>query len=195
MDWQKRYIENDTPWDKNQAAPELVHRIHSESHLFNKVEKALVPGCGLGHDAFVLAEAGMNTIGFDISELALEQAAQRYQHAKLDWQHGDLFSDLADAEFDMVWEHTCFCAIPLEMRDAYVECMANTLKPGGFLLGVFFIETDLPEGEGPPFKASIEEIKTHFFNRFSLEYQATPDHHYSGREGKEQLMLFRRLGC
>ena len=193
MDWNTRYAEKETPWDKNGPAPALAHLLEYKKVIFQNVNRALAPGCGHGHDAYLLASHGIMTTGLDISELALEQAKKLYQHDLLDWSQADIFEDLPGAAYDMVWEHTCFCAIPLSTRDAYVESMAKTLKPGGFLLGVFFIETDMPEGEGPPFKASVETIKSHFLKHFQLEYQQTPPAYYPGREEKEHLMLFRRL--
>lgn len=195
MDWNQRYINQDTPWDKGSPAPILTHLLKQRPTLFQSTSTALTPGCGTGHDAYQLAKHGIKTTGADISQTALTSAKALYSHPNLNWLKADLFNDLPKAHFDMVWEHTCFCAIPIESRDQYVEAMANTLKPGGFLLGIFFIETDLPTNQGPPFKASIDTIKSHFLKHFQLEYQLTPPVSYPGRENKEHLILFRRLHC
>lgn len=193
MDWDQRYLNEDTPWDKGSAAPVLKHLLSERPVLFQNTSTALVPGCGIGHDAFLLANHGITTTGADISTTALQAAKDTHRHENLEWLQADLFNELPEASFDMVWEHTCFCAIPLDSRDAYVQAMADTIKPGGFLLGIFFIETDMPLDQGPPFKASIDTIKQHFFKHFNLEYQIAPTTSYPGREGKEHLMLFRRL--
>ena len=193
MDWNARYAEKDTPWDKDSPAPILKYLLENRKVIFQNVRHALAPGCGHGHDPYLLATNGVKVTGLDISELALQKARTLYQHTLLDWSQADIFNDLPVATYDMVWEHTCFCAIPPSTRDAYVENMANTLKPGGFLLGIFFIETGMAADEGPPFKASVETIKSHFLKHFQLEYKQVPPVYYSGREGKEHLMLFRRL--
>jgi len=193
MDWDLRYQEHDTPWDKGDVAPILLQLLEERPALFQSSMQALVPGCGSGYDAFALAKHGIQTTGFDISTTALTFAAENFPHKNVTWQQGDIFCDLPDHKYDTIWEHTCFCAILPEQRDAYVQTMARTLKPKGFLIGVFFIETGMEEGKGPPFKASIDTIKQHFFSHFSLEYQLAPKVSYPGREGKEHLFLFRRL--
>jgi methyl halide transferase len=192
VDWEQRYRDQAIPWDKGYAAPILTQLLNEHSLLFQGVNRALVPGCGFGYDALALAEHGIQTIGFDISQSAIAEAKQRFPHEKVQWIVGDLFADLESDSFDMVWEHTCFCAIPPSTREAYVKAIANTLKPGGFLLGVFFIETELPENEGPPFKATIEKIKTYFSDPFRLDFELSPTVSYQGRENCEHVMLFRK---
>ena len=195
MDWDLRYKNKDTPWDKGRPAPLLQELLEKRKVLFDNVHHALVPGCGAGYDSYLLAQHGIRTTGLDISERAITKAAKLHQHELLDWNVGDLFTGLNQAQYDMVWEHTCFCAISPDTRDAYVASMAHTLKPHGFLLGIFFIATEPICDQGPPYKTSIDIIKSHFFKHFTLEYQLTPEVHYPDRIGQEQLMLFRRLDC
>ena len=53
MDWNRRYEENDTPWDKGEAHPVLRDMLARDA-LSGRV---LVPGCGAGHDVRELAAA------------------------------------------------------------------------------------------------------------------------------------------
>ena len=70
MDWNRRYEENDTPWDKGEAHPVLRDMLAHDA-LSGRV---LVPGCGSGHDVRELARHGLEVVGLDVAPLALERA-------------------------------------------------------------------------------------------------------------------------
>jgi hypothetical protein len=82
---------------------------------------------------------------------------------------GDLF-EIPKERLDVVCEHTFFCAIDPLMRPRYAETIAAWVKPGGFLVGNFFVVNDLEarglpnlslskEGNGPPFAATTSELE------------------------------------
>lgn len=198
MDWQSRYQSGDTPWDKGTPAPSLEHLICDIPTLFSEGKRILVPGCGLGHDALLLAShvgAAGKVLGADIAALAIEQARQRATGLEnVEFLELDLFNlpDPMCGYFDGVWEHTCFCAIDPSLRARYVSAMWEALKPGSFLAGVFFINPDVEAGEGPPFGASVREICAAFAGRFTLERELEPKAFYLGREEREQILVFRR---
>lgn len=191
MDWNRRYVEGDTPWDKGKGHPVLGDDI-ARGALSGRV---LVPGCGTGHDVRSLAARGLQVTGLDIAPLALEAAKSRPPVGAETYELGDLFAlppHLRGA-FDGVFEHTCFCAIDPARRPGYVEAVANALKPGGRLLAVFFLDPG-NDGDGPPFGCTRGEIDTLFGARFRLlaEHQIIPT--YSEREGREMLRLFELAG-
>ena len=119
--------------------------------------------------------------------------------------------DIEDARFalaqqvDFISEHTFFCAIDPSARPQYVERMEVWLKPGGYLLGNFFVLSErdagsLPglsltsTGEGPPFATTVSELRRLFasgFEEISLRPATTsePDR----RPGMEWIGIFRRL--
>lgn len=138
MDWNARYVDADTPWDKGVPAPMLPWVLAEHRHRFPEKARSLVPGCGRGHDALCLAEHGFETLGFDVSPQAIEEAQALHTHPCLRWQVGDLFTELSPASTDLIWEHTCFCAILPEQREAYIRAMAEALTSGGQLLASFF---------------------------------------------------------
>jgi methyl halide transferase len=186
MDWNLRYIEGDTPWDKGGAHPALDAAI-ARGALSGRV---LVPGCGTGHDVRVLASGGLDVMGLDIAPLALEKARAHAPAGGEQYLSGDLFAlsaDLANS-FDGVFEHTCFCAIDPARRAEYVSAVASALKPGGRLLAVFFLDPE-NDGNGPPFGCARDELDRLFAPRFRLigEHQEIPT--YAGREGLELLRL------
>ncbi len=202
MDWENAYQQKNTPWDKGAAAPPLEEWLQKAAPL--PVELAsghwLSPGCGLGHDVRLLAEhlPDANFVGADISPTALS-AAQRFDNPRsVQFRDLDIFALPASEKgnYDAVWEHTCFCAINPSQRDHYVAAMAEALKPGGLLIGVFFIDPydeDHPIGSGPPFGVEIETLREHFRSHFTEVESFVPQTAYPGREGCEFFVLFRKL--
>lgn len=188
-EWNDRYAENDTPWDKGAAHPVLRDML-ARGALAGRV---LVPGCGTGHDVRELAARGLEVVGLDIASLALDRARARPAAGSESYQLGDLFHgpERWRGFFDGVFEHTCFCAIDPARRPDYVSAVAEVLKPGGRLLAVFFVNPD-HDGTGPPFGCSPEELDTLFAGRFHLleEHREIPT--YPERAGRELLRLYRR---
>ena len=76
-DWEERYQQEDTPWDKGEPALGLTDWLKKQE--LNSETRVLVPGCGRGHDASAWAKAGFEATGLDISDLALSDARQKYE--------------------------------------------------------------------------------------------------------------------
>jgi SAM-dependent methyltransferase len=190
-DWNQDYSEGRTPWDKGAPSPALLEVIAS-GELASGSE-VLVPGCGYGHDVAAIAKAGCRVTGLDISELALEEASLSNSAAGVSYVLGDFFDpQLAKAKrYDVIWEHTCFCAITPDQRGRYVDAAQRLLKPDGVLIGVFFAFAQDPEGDGPPYKTNIETIERHFEKSFTLDWGRLPREHFPTREGEEWLMCWR----
>ncbi|MEM7146090.1 MAG: methyltransferase domain-containing protein [Verrucomicrobiota bacterium] len=194
VDWDGAYVAGEIPWDKGEAAPPLVAHLEG-----NEVGgRVLVPGCGLGHDVRVLAGQGAaEVVGLDVSATAVKMADAVGKSGTERYVLGDLF-DLEEGMrgyFDWVFEHTCFCAIDPSMRNAYVEAVHEALKPGGKILGVFFLDPYDEEhqpGQGPPHGATVEEIEGLFGERFELLESWVPGAAYEGRAGLEWGAVFRR---
>ncbi len=196
-DWEQCYRTGEVPWDKGAAAPpllEVVERFGAELWSGGVV---LVPGCGLGHDVRALAAAGVEVLGLDIAESAVEGArgfpvagGERYEVGDFldpEWRAGRRFS--------AVWEHTCFCAIDPAQRGAYAESAAAVLDAGGVFAGVFYLTPNDPgeEGCGPPFNSTVEEIEGLFSRWFERVAGWVPRSGYPGREGREWVGVFRKL--
>lgn len=187
-DWAERYREKDTPWEKGCAAPPLKEFL--KVHAFGG--RVLVPGCGFGHDVRLLAAHGARAVGLDIAPAALEAARGFSATGVANYRLGDFFAlddDLRGA-FDGVFEHTCFCAIHPSQRESYVRAVGEALKPEGWLLAVFFLNIEDPEG--PPFPVSNEEIDALFGPFFATIRQWRPRSAYPGREGREEMRLMRK---
>ena len=200
MDWENHYLDNDTPWDKGTAAPPLLEWIKANPGIISG--RVLIPGSGKGHDGVALAELtdATQVLGLDISPRAVELANLENGSDRFQSEVGDLFdlSVVHQSAFDWVWEHTCFCAIDPEMRDAYVEAVHLALKPEGQLLAVFYrdpYDEEHRPGEGPPHGTSLEELVELFegSGRFQILESYVPETSYEGREGLEQVMRLRPL--
>jgi len=197
MDWETRYRTGDTPWEKGAPAPALLEWIRMRGALRGTI---LVPGCGTGHDVRAIAAASPDAevLGLDIAPSALERARQVPTVGKEQYRLGNLFdlpSELAN-RFEWVFEHTCFCAIIPEHRPEYVRGVARALSDEGRLLAVFFLNPwdpgEEPEGGGPPFGTTKEELDRMFESDFVLVEELHPHSAYPGREGREIVRLLRR---
>lgn len=189
--WQGRYETGDTPWDLGGPSPHLVELIARKPNLL-PTGKMAVFGAGRGHDAALFAQAGLEVVGFDYAPGAVESARHLYGNL-LQFEQANIF-DLSNptspwaGQFDAILEHTCFCAIHPKEREFYVESVLNLLKPGGYLIGIFWEHND---PDGPPFSTTLADLEHYFKPHFTtvLNEEKTP---VSDREGVERLVVLRR---
>jgi methyl halide transferase len=194
VDWQSRYEAADTPWDKGVAHPMISHWV---SHvMFDGA--IIVPGCGRGWDLRAWAEAhpDKEVIGIDLAPAAVSSSRGNcVALANVEIIEADFF-DLSQwyrgQKVGLIWEHTCFCAIPPSLRDAYVATVAQLLPGGGTLIGAFF--TDMEDGgQGPPWNTPMEEMLRRFSPHFAIEEPMLRHVSFAGREGEERSIVMRRL--
>ena len=187
-DWQERYQTEDTPWDKGEPAPGLVDWL--KKHTLDPDARILVPGCGRGHDASAWAKAGFDTTGMDLAEIALSDAREKYESLpNLAFFPGNFLDEKPQEPYDLIFEHTLYCAIDPARREDYAKSLPNWLKPGGYFLAIHFI-FPLDE-EGPPFGASKDEIINRFQTNFTLRDDWKP-RHFEGRKNEEWMFQWQR---
>lgn len=190
-DWEECWRRGETPWDKGEAAPPLLEYLASRDDGFVSGARVLVPGCGSGHDVRALAAAGARPTGLDLSGTAIEVARSHARVGGEVYLQGCFF-EWAEGGFDAIWEHTCFCAIDPAERPRYARAAARALRPGGRLIGVFYLNPD-HDDEGPPHRAEREEIRGHLGPWFSLLDAKVPELAFPSRAGREWLAVFERL--
>jgi SAM-dependent methyltransferase len=195
-DWEARYQSGDMHWDKGAPAPGLVEFLRDRPEFPRGI--VAVPGCGTGHDARAWADFGFTTHGFDIAPSAIQLARER----TVQWTAGrtgsapaaptfalcDFLAEAPPFQFDIVFEHTLFCAIEPSERDHYLTALLHWLKPGGTYLAINYIVCD---PAGPPFPTDREELWRRFRPHFHLIDQWIP-RSYPNRIGRE-LMCWWRL--
>lgn len=195
VDWDSRYREGDTPWDKGRPHPGM-ERFWERMGLRGR---GLVPGCGTGWDAIELARRlgrGGSVTGLDLSPRALRMARDRDLDGAVKWVEGDFFEmDEADLEgpYDWVFEHTCFCAIPPAARSRYFAAVCRWLRPGGLLAGFFFTGLE-DDGRGPPWGVDAAALEALFEPAFESIAVDRSDPTFPGREGEETFRMWRYRG-
>lgn len=190
MDWEQSYRDEEMPWDLGEPAPPLMELLETRSEGW-KGARALVPGCGAGHDAKALAEAGLKVTGLDLAPTALENALARYGD-EVTWMQGDFFDEklAKEREVDLLFEHTCFCAIDPRLREAYVTASARWLRPHGRLVAVFFLDPPKREdgSAGPPYPSTREEIHRLFTGSFEIVAESSPNRSHPDRVAREWVV-------
>ena len=109
---------------------------------------------------------------------------------------GDLFNPPAELRgaFDVVLEHTCLSGLHPSLRADYRRGIDLTLKRGGLLIGVWFIEPDLDPGdEGPPFPLSVPDLTALFAQDYEVVEDYVPDVSFPTRVKQERIRVLRRL--
>ncbi|KAL1801706.1 hypothetical protein ACET3X_002048 [Alternaria dauci] len=138
--------------------------------------KALVPGCGTGYDVALLASWGYDAYGLEISKHAVDEANAYLKHAEESGSEGeyqvkdekigrgsaqcllgDYFNDawlrVAGGEegFDIIYDHTFLCALPLLLRPRWATRTRSLLCPTGILVCIEFPAHKPASAGGPPF--------------------------------------------
>lgn len=154
--------------------------------------RILVLGCGEGHDAAYFAEAGHFVTAVDISPLALEKARKLYGHLdNLKFVQADLFKLPSDFEqsFDVIFEHTCYCAINPQRRQELVKIWNRALVSGGHLMGVFFT---FEKRQGPPYGGSEWELRQRLKSHYQPIFWGRWQKSLPRRQGKELFIYCKK---
>ena len=185
--WQQRYLNHQTGWDLGGVSPPIAAYADQLGH---KDLKILLPGAGRGYEAEYLFRNGFEDLTVvDIAPYPLEKLRERLPS---DFPISRLvvtdFFKFQEGPFDLVLEHTFFCALPPGLRPRYAEKMASLLKPGGTLAGLLF---NFPLAEdGPPFGGSEEEYLRLFEPFFEIRVLEEARNSIPPRAGRELFFIF-----
>ena len=193
QEWQRRYEQDDTPWDKGAPAPALTAFL-PQQQIAGRV---LVPGCGRGHEVWALGtQPNTSVVGLDLSTTAIAQAKaqspQSMSEMDVSFIVGDFFKlpSKLKRSFDWLVEHTCFCAIDPDQRPGYVQAASSALRTGGQIFGIFYLNPDTESG--PPFAVSKKELSELFDPYFNLLEEWVPKDSFPGREDRELVRVMQK---
>jgi len=159
-DWEARYQENSTRWEREQVNPALSYWL-KEGHL--PTGKILIPGCGRSTEPFLLAERGFDVTGLDFAPSAINhqnQVKSTHTNAnKVNFEQVDVLSWQAPTLFDAIYEQTCLCALHPDQTFTYAEQIHSWLRPGGQLFAMF-MQTQTTDG--PPYHCDLEQMRVLF---------------------------------
>lgn len=193
MDWDEKYRKGEVFWNKGAPSPPLRQYLERQPTR----GRTLVPGCGHGHEVALAVELGLDATGLDIAPTGIAAARDLYPHLAERFVTGSLFDPPVEMRgaFDVVLEHTCMSGLHPSLRADYRRGIDLTLRPGGLLVGVWFINPDLDPGdEGPPFPLSVPDLTALFADGYEIVHDSVPDVAFESRVGRERLRVLRRLG-
>ncbi len=187
--WTNLYKTAQDGWDSGQESV-ILPTVLPQLKLTR--QRVLVLGCGAGHDAAYLAQQGHVVTAVDFSSEAVQRAKANYSGIEnLKLIQADVFDLPRDwnERFDLIFEHTLYCAIAPERRNDLVKVWTRALAPHGNLLGVFFA---MEKRGGPPFGGSEREVRERLKNQFEFLFWNRWRHSTEARRAKE-FVVFARL--
>jgi methyl halide transferase len=190
--WEEKYQMGDIMWDKGAPSPPLRQYLERHPEIRGRT---LVPGCGHGHEVALAVQFGLDVIGLDIAPTGIAEARALYPQLAARLVIGDWFNPPQDMRgaFDVVLEHTCMSGLHPSQRADYRRGLDLTLKRGGLLVGVWFINPDLDPGEeGPPFPFSVPDLTALFADNYNIVDDYVPDVTFEVRKGRERVRVLRR---
>lgn len=151
------------PWDVGGPQPALVALFTAHP----PASPVLDVGCGSGDLAIALARAGLEVLGIDFVDAAIEHARQKVAALPpevarlLDFQVADaLQPSLLQRQFGAVVDSGFFHLFEPDERDRFADELAATLRPGGrYYLLAFATEFPVPN---TPRKVGEDELRARF---------------------------------
>lgn len=189
--WRQRWLEKQIGFHLDEVNAYLLK--YWPALDLDKNSTVFVPLCGKSKDLLWLAEQGYHVIGVECSELAVSAFFNEHQlsykvvdnqfhkhyisnSVNIELLHGDFFDmdkvllDTVDAVFD----RASLIALPADMRQLYVDKLADSLSTKTSIL-LITLEYDQNKMSGPPFSVSAEEVNALYASSFDIQLLAQHD--------------------
>ncbi len=183
--WEERYQAGNRPWE-NYGIPKLL------THVLGSIKptgKVLLPGCGSAYEIKAFLEAGWDAWGIDFSETAVKRAKEILPEYADRILLGDFFDYQFEHSFDVIYERSFLCALPLQLRNNYAERMHDLLTPEGKLVGFFLYGRNF---DGPPFPLQDLDEAKNLLYQFELVEDLSISDSYSRSGGKERWGVWKK---
>lgn len=147
------------PWHRPAPHPLLVDWVGRRG-VTGGGRRAVVVGCGTGVDAEYIAGLGFDTVGFDVSQTAVDLAKRQNPDSAVAYTTADLLNLPEDwlRAFDLVVEVYTVQALPDPPRAAAIANMPRLVAPNGTLLAVAFVGDEYKDAGFPPWPLVRAEI-------------------------------------
>ncbi len=96
-----------------------------------------------------------------------------------------------DEPFDMLFDHTFFCALHPEDRPAFGDMARRLVGPGGLVCSIVFPAGKELDAGGPPWGMSAADLSEALGNEFE-EVEVTPVAHCGHPSWSEYWAVFTR---
>lgn len=189
--WQNIYETESVPrFDLQAPSPALIDVME---RIKLPKSRVAVLGAGGGHDAAFFAERGHLVTAFDFAPSAIERLRSNYPRHNIQTELADMLTldHSWNRQFDVIWEHTCYCAIHPAQRNQLVRVWNRLLTERGQLLGVFFA---MDKEGGPPYGGSEWEVRERLKKSYQFLFWNRCGKSKPSRLGKEFLILAQRKG-
>ncbi len=168
--WNARYELGTTPWDLGRAHPELETRLALDPALgLDAVGRVLVPGAGTGHDAAALAQAGWEVVAVDIAPAVEAPLLRRLEADRGTVVIADSLEFDGGDPFDLVFDHTFFCALDPADRPRFGAMVDRVLTYTGSLVSIVFPFGKPASDGGPPWGFTTSDMATVLGEAFVME--------------------------
>lgn len=198
--WSGRYLDGNAHWELGVPSPALVKEL--EFGLLTELgiaagDRVLVPGCGRGDDLWPFVQRGLAVTGVDFAEPAIADLREKLQgHGAVEALCADVFALPAehDARYDLVFDHTCCCALPRSRQREYALLVHRWLRPGGWFVHVGFPADSARDfDEGPPFRLLRSDCERIFGDGlFDAHACRDPMASHPRRAGLERVDIWRK---
>jgi len=161
--WDESYRQDrPPPWDIGRPQPEFERLVDAGAIAGRVIDV----GCGTGENALMAAAHGLEVVGVDVSQAAVERAQAKADERGLaaDFRVWDALKLKRLVEqvgvFDNAIDSGVFHTFSDEDRPRYVSGVASAVRPGGRLFLMCFSERE-PEWGGPR-RVTQAEIRAAF---------------------------------
>lgn len=179
--WHERWQQNQIGFHLPDVHPWL--KKYGVEVGIDQAKRVFVPLCGKTHDIGFFLSQGMEVVGNELNEMAVNslfdqltltpiktpwKSGSIYQAGSLTVYTGDFFQLTKEnvGPVDWVYDRAAIIALPETMRSAYAkQLMAITDKATQCLIT---LDYDQSEMDGPPFSVMSEEIKKHYADDFKV---------------------------
>lgn len=188
--WLERWNNNQTGFHQSSIHPLLVKYW---PNLTQPRTNVFVPLCGKSKDMHWLQHQGLEVVGSELSDKAMNEFIEECEISFTSREVGSFISHKAVGyrmivgdffnlnkgqigAVDCVYDRAALVALPTEMRDQYVQQLQSLLSPGTEQLLITF-EYDQSKREGPPFSIDQQEVERLYASWCDIELLESVETH------------------